>query len=130
MTSTPRRVLIVDDNKEFAEVITTAVERGGYAVRVAKTGLKAIELCRDFAPEAIILDIVMPEMDGVEFIDWLAKTGYVAQLIIVSAHSRYTDLAEKLAAVRGLTIAAVLPKPVRLPVLMAALKAEPQSGIG
>ncbi len=122
MTAEARRVLVVDDNKDFAAVIVTALERQGYTVRVAESGLKATTICRDFAPETIVLDIVMPDMDGVEFINWLAKDGYEARLIIVSAHSRYTDLAEKMASIRGVTIAAVLPKPVRLPILMAAIK--------
>jgi CheY-like chemotaxis protein len=122
MTQAPQRVLVVDDNKDFAAVLVTAIERQGLTVRVAANGLKAIELCRDFAPDTIVLDIVMPEMDGMEFIGWLAREAYRARLIIVSAHSRYTDLAEKMADIKGLTIAAVLPKPVRLPVLMAAIK--------
>lgn len=121
MTAAPRRVLVVDDNKDFAEVIVTAVERAGLAVRVAGTGLKAIELCREFVPDTIVLDIVMPDMDGVEFIGWLAETGYQARIIVVSAHSRYIDLAEKMAGVKGLTIAAVLSKPVRLPTLLAVI---------
>jgi two-component system OmpR family response regulator len=122
MTQAPQRVLVVDDNKDFAAVLVTAIERQGLTVRVAANGLKAIALCRDFAPDTIVLDIVMPEMDGVEFIGWLAQEVYHARLIIVSAHSRYTDLAEKMADIKGLTIAAVLPKPVRLPILMAAIK--------
>lgn len=121
MTEEQRRVLVVDDNKDFAAVIVTAVQRHGFAVRVAESGLKATGMCREFRPDIIVLDIVMPDMDGMEFIAWLAQTGYEARLIIVSAHSRYTDLAEKLAQLKGVTIAAVLPKPVRLPVLMAAI---------
>jgi two-component system OmpR family response regulator len=121
MTAAPRRVLVVDDNNDFAAVVVTAVERHGLSVRVAANGLKAIELCGEFAPDTIVLDIVMPEMDGMEFIAWLAQSNYHARLIIVSAHSRYTDLAEKMADIKGLTITAVLPKPVRLPVLMAAI---------
>jgi two-component system OmpR family response regulator len=119
----PTRVLIVDDNKDFTAVIVTAIERAGLAVRAAGSGLEAIELCREFAPDTIILDIIMPDMDGVEFIGWLAATGYQARVIIVSAHSRYIDLAEKMAGVKGLTIAAVLSKPVRLPILLAVINA-------
>lgn len=122
MTAEPRRILVVDDNKEFAEVIVTAVERAGMSIRAAASGFKAIEVCREFAPDTIILDIVMPDMDGVEFIGWLAENGYQARIIIVSAHSRYTDLAEKMAGVKGLSIAAVLPKPVRLQALLAVIK--------
>jgi len=123
MQAEKSRVLVVDDNKDFAEVLVKAIELDGREVRVAGSGLKAIEICRDFAPETIVLDIVMPDMDGVEFIGWLAKSGYHAKIIICSAHSRYTDLAEKLAGVKGLSIAATLSKPVRLPTLLAALAA-------
>ena len=123
MNTEPKRILVVDDNKDFSDVIVAAIERHGFAVRAAASGLKAIDLCRDFAPNTIVLYIVMPDMDGMEFIGWLAETGYQARLIIVSAHSRYTDLAEKLAGVKGLSIVATFGKPVRLPILLAAIEA-------
>lgn len=121
MNGQPKHVLVVDDNAEFADIVVAAAQREGFTARIATNGLKAIELCREFAPDTIVLDIVMPEMDGMEFIDWLAKNGYRVRLIIISGYSRYTDLAEKMASIKGLTLAAVLPKPVRLPQLIAAI---------
>ena len=60
------RVLVVDDNLEFADIVVTAAERSGFSVRAAGNGLEAIRLCAEFSPDTIILDIVMPEMDGIE----------------------------------------------------------------
>ena len=123
MSKNKRRLLVVDDNIDFADIVVTAAEARGFEVRVAGNGRRATELCRSFIPDTVVLDIVMPDMDGMEFMDWLAKNGYEPQLIVISGYSRYTDLAKKMAGLKGLTLAAVLPKPVRLPLLVAALDA-------
>lgn len=121
MTEAGKRVLVVDDNLEFADIVVTAAERSGFSVRAAGNGLEAIRLCAEFSPDTIILDIVMPEMDGMEFIEWLAANDYPAHVIVISGYSRYTDLAEKLASAKGLRLIAVLPKPMRIPDLLAAI---------
>lgn len=61
-----RKVLVVDDDAHIREVITFALQRAGYAVDTAKDGLEALRRIERDTPELVVLDILMPEMDGLE----------------------------------------------------------------
>jgi two-component system OmpR family response regulator len=59
-----RRILVVDDDPYILELITTRLELAGYDTRAARDGRQAIERLADFRPEAMVLDINMPVLDG------------------------------------------------------------------
>jgi two-component system, OmpR family, response regulator len=60
-----RKILHVDDNPDILTVSKLALERvGGYEVRVANSGKEAVVLAAQFLPDLILLDVLMPEMDG------------------------------------------------------------------
>lgn len=61
-----KRVLIVDDNQDAIHILSAVLKRGGYAVSVAKNGAEAVEMVRQDHPALILLDIMMPKMDGFE----------------------------------------------------------------
>lgn len=61
-----RKVLVVDDDAHIREVITFALKRAGYAVDTARDGLEALRRIERDTPELVVLDILMPEMDGLE----------------------------------------------------------------
>jgi two-component system alkaline phosphatase synthesis response regulator PhoP len=60
------RILVVDDEDDIVEVLKYNLEKEGYEVKTATDGLSAIEAARSFNPHLIILDIMMPGMDGIE----------------------------------------------------------------
>jgi CheY-like chemotaxis protein len=60
------RVLVVDDNNDAATTLAALLKRAGHQTRIAHSGFEAIEVARAFEPEAIILDIGLPRMDGFE----------------------------------------------------------------
>jgi CheY-like chemotaxis protein len=62
----PRRVYIVDDNIAMAAMARTLLERAGYAVSVSQSGARALEEIPAQRPDCVILDILMPEIDGIE----------------------------------------------------------------
>jgi CheY-like chemotaxis protein len=64
------RIAVVDDNRDFTDSTATLLELWGYDVAVAYDGQEAIELCSTFHPDLMLVDIMMPRMDGNE----LAKT--------------------------------------------------------
>lgn len=67
MTETPGpRVLVVDDTPENLQVVTTILRGAGYAVNAAKSGSQGLEIAGRTAPDLILLDVVMPGMDGFE----------------------------------------------------------------
>ncbi len=65
-TSSPRRVLVVDDNKPSAKTMGWTMELMGYEVRLANDGPSAIEIAKSFRPHVVLLDIGLPGMNGYE----------------------------------------------------------------
>jgi DNA-binding response OmpR family regulator len=59
-------VLVVDDEPTIAEVVSRYLERAGYETRVAADGLEALELAADSRPDLVVLDLMLPGMDGLE----------------------------------------------------------------
>ena len=84
---TKKRLLVIDDEPEFGVMVGTVGERLGYDVTVTTL---AMDFHAGFAkdrPEIVVLDIVMPEMDGIELIQWLIDQAYDGRLIVVSGFS-------------------------------------------
>lgn len=59
-------ILIVDDEPEIREIVKTKLEANRFEVKEASKGTEGIKLARELKPEIILLDVIMPEMDGVE----------------------------------------------------------------
>lgn len=66
MNNTGQKVLIADDETDIVEILRYNLEKEGYEVETAHNGKKCLEIAKTFHPELVILDIMMPEMDGVE----------------------------------------------------------------
>ncbi len=83
---TPGRILLIEDEVDLARLFEYALTRRGYAVRRAKdaeTGLKAV---RQWKPNLILLDLVLPGMSGHEFLVQLRKTSAVKVIVISGQH--------------------------------------------
>jgi two-component system alkaline phosphatase synthesis response regulator PhoP len=59
-----KRVLVVDDEPDFASIVQKNLEKEGFTVEVAYNGVEGLEMVRANAPDAIVLDVMMPEKDG------------------------------------------------------------------
>ena len=80
-----RRVLVVDDNRDITEAISTIVRLLGHDVRVASDGASALALAEEFHPDLVLLDIGMPGMDGFEVARRLREAGETpVQLVAVT----------------------------------------------
>ena len=66
MASVKKTILIVDDNEDILELLFYNLKSDGYHVEIAKDGVEAIEVAKKTLPELIIMDIMMPKLDGVE----------------------------------------------------------------
>ena len=62
----PHKILIVDDNRFILQALAEHLESQGYETMVASNGQEALDLVKVEAPDLIIMDLVMPEMDGIE----------------------------------------------------------------
>ena len=67
------RVLIVDDNHFSRKMLSRALSAGGYEVMEAVNGLRASEMVKTEQPDALVTDLVMPEMSGVELLQFLQQ---------------------------------------------------------
>jgi len=107
-----RRLLIFDDDEQVGATMAAAAERLGAAVRTASEPEAFFRLLASWSPTDILLDLVMPKLDGLEVIARLAESGCRASLILVSGTGpRVLDAARRAADGSGLTVAGVLAKP-------------------
>lgn len=77
-----KKILVVDDDQHIVEVISFALERAGHCHVVAGDGKKALDAFRDFQPDLIVLDVGLPEMDGLEVCRQVRRTSTVPILFL------------------------------------------------
>jgi len=117
-----RRLLIVDDERAFAEYVGEVGSTMGYDVVVTDNAMDFMSSYREKKPATLVLDIIMPGVDGVELIGWLAQQKCTSKIVIVTGfNARYVELAENLGGAHGLSHIQSLTKPVKLSDLRAAL---------
>lgn len=120
--SAQQRLLVIDDEPEFGEYVKRVAADLGFSVEVTQRASDFMELYRSFDPTVIVMDILMPQMDGIELVQWLAGNGCSARVILASGYNpRYAKAAETLAQEIGSLEVVTLQKPVRVPDLRAAL---------
>lgn len=78
-----KRILVVDDEPDFASIVEGNLKREGYEVAVAYDGVEALEKVKANPPDAIVLDVMMPEMDGYEVCAKLKQDEKFAEIPIV-----------------------------------------------
>ena len=81
--SEKKRILIVDDEPDFSMIVQTYLEKEGFATEVAYNGVEGFEKIKANPPDAIVLDVMMPEMDGYELCALLKKESAYANIPIV-----------------------------------------------
>ncbi|HTO81233.1 MAG TPA: response regulator [Methylomirabilota bacterium] len=119
---TERRLLVVDDEPEFARLVGDVAAELGYAVRLCTRSTEFFRAYAEFNPTHIVLDVVMPEVEGFEITQWLAKKGARVDLIITTGFNpRYAEMTSEIGNAGGIRAIRTLSKPVRLADLRAAL---------
>jgi signal transduction histidine kinase/DNA-binding NarL/FixJ family response regulator len=119
------RVLVVDDNPLVRELFVTALAERGAQCRAAGSGEEALQQLRTEAPDAIVLDLALPDGDGTDFVARFRAVAPGARIIGASAHAGVADRTRALAA----GMHAFLVKPVPLDELWSAV-AGPAAGAG
>jgi CheY-like chemotaxis protein len=84
----PHKILIVDDNRLILQALAEHLESNGYETMVASNGKEALDLVKAEPPDLIIMDLVMPEMDGIEATRLLRQTPKFRNLPIVAFTSQ------------------------------------------
>ena len=119
-----KRLLIVDDEVDFANFVSSASATFGYDVKVCHDCASARDTLDEFMPDLMVLDIVMPGEDGIEFLNWFSSQSFEAKVILVTGYNpHYMEMAQKLSALSGTKVITTLQKPVHLQDLRNALSA-------
>jgi two-component system alkaline phosphatase synthesis response regulator PhoP len=84
-------VLIIDDNATFATAIQNVLEIEGYRVRVHQDGRSGLAFARASAPDLVILDLILPDMDGYHVLKTLREDGLTMPVLILSARSEEAE---------------------------------------
>ena len=112
-------ILVVEDEPSMREALRQGLEEENHTVTVASDGLEGIHAAETFDFDAILLDVMMPGMDGVELVRRLRAAGRQAPVLMLTARDAAGDI------VRGLDAGAddYLTKPFSFRVLLARLRA-------
>jgi two-component system response regulator MprA len=118
-SQTPARVLVVDDDRAVRESLRRSLEFNGYAVALASDGAEALASITGSAPDVVVMDVMMPRLDGLEATRALRKAGNDVPILVLTARDAVGDRVE------GLDAGAddYLTKPFALQELLARLRA-------
>lgn len=112
------KVLVVDDEQAVRESLRRSLSFNGYEVHLAEDGVEALKVISQQQPDLVILDVMMPKMDGLEVCRTLRSTGYDRPILILTAKDGVSE------RVAGLDAGAddYLPKPFALEELLARVR--------
>jgi two-component system, OmpR family, response regulator MprA len=113
------RILVVDDDRAVRESLRRSLSFNGYSVNLAEDGVEALDAISSDRPDAVVLDVMMPRLDGLEVCRQLRSTGDDLPILVLTARDSVSE------RVAGLDAGAddYLPKPFALEELLARLRA-------
>jgi two-component system, OmpR family, response regulator len=88
---TPTRVLVVDDEESLAEVMASVLRLEGFAVQTAHTGAEAVTAARSFGPDAIVLDVMLPDFSGLEVLRRIRADDPAVCVLFLTARDSVED---------------------------------------
>src|SRR6185437_15435187 len=88
---TPVRVLVVDDEPNLADLLTMALRYEGWEIRTAHDGLSAVRLAREFKPDAVVLDVMLPDLNGLEVLRRLRDDAPNLPVLFLTAKDAVED---------------------------------------
>lgn len=115
----PIRAVVVDDEDSLTDLLSMALRYEGWDVRLAADGQKALSVIREFRPDVVVLDIMLPDIDGLTVLSRLRADGLQTPILFLTAKDSVDD------RVAGLTVGGddYVTKPFSLEELVARLRA-------
>jgi two-component system alkaline phosphatase synthesis response regulator PhoP len=117
----PNKILIVDDEQDIVEFLSYSLKSKGYLTASAKDGLEAIRKAKEFQPDLILMDVMMPKKDGIETVKELRMMPDFEKTIIIFL----TALSDERSEIQGLNTGAddYLAKPIKPELLATRISA-------
>jgi DNA-binding response OmpR family regulator len=121
-----KTILLIEDNTAILDNLTEYFELEGFKIFVANNGKKGIELAREFIPDLIVCDVLMPQMDGHEVLHILLDIAKTSEIPFIFS----TSMSEKIDRAGALALGAdeYIVKPFELKVLLSIAKTLIESG--
>lgn len=121
MTSLPHKILLVDDEADILEFLSYNLKKEGYIVFTANNGKEAVEIAKKEIPHLIILDVMMPDMDGIETCREIRELPGLKDVMIAFLTARNEDYSQ----IAGFEVGAddYINKPIKPRVLISRIKA-------
>ena len=114
------KILLVDDEPDILEIISYSLKNADYDVYTASNGLEAIKIAKKIEPHLIILDVMMPEMDGIEACEIIRNDSKIGKTLITFLSARGEDYSQ----IAGFNAGAddYITKPIKPKVLLSKVK--------
>jgi two-component system OmpR family response regulator len=114
-----QRILVVDDESSISDLISTSLRFVGFDVRTAANGAQALQIAEEFKPHAMVLDVMLPDLNGFEVCKQIRNEGVETGVLFLTAKDGMDD------KVKGLTLGGddYMTKPFSLEELVARLRA-------
>lgn len=118
---TSQKILVVDDESDILELLKYNLSKEGYEVKVASDGVKGLEIAKNFIPDMILLDIMMPKQDGVETCRLIRETPELQNVFVIFLTARSEEYSEVAAFETGADD--YITKPIKPRALMSRINA-------
>lgn len=115
-----KKLLVVEDNSELLELLSLGLQQAGFSIATASNGLEALKLAREMAPDLVLLDLVLPELDGFEVCASLRRDQATASIPVIIL----TGLSSEFARFAGMESGAVeyVMKPINIERLVSKIR--------
>jgi len=122
----PARVLVVDDEASIRALLSATLRLTGFEVRVASGGQEALSAAAEFAPDLVVLDVMMPDLDGFQVAQGLRASGQPVPVLFLTARDSVED------RISGLTVGAddYVAKPFSLEEVVLRIRAILRRSLG
>ena len=117
----PEKILIVDDEPDIVNLLDYHLTKKGYLTKTAQNGKEALDVAKNFQPDLILLDLMMPEMDGIETCVEIRESKEIKDTLVALLTARSEDYSQ----IAGFDSGAddYITKPIKPRVLMSRIKA-------
>ncbi len=121
MDNTKYKLLLVDDDEDILEFLSYNLKREGFKLLTANNGIEAIELAKKELPHLIVMDIMMPKMDGITAVEEIRKISSLDETLIIFLTARSEDYSQ----IAGFGAGAddYISKPIKPKVLVSRISA-------